>query len=159
QITRGLEAMSAPRFSADGRILTFRSGQDWFVHGFESGVTARAAVVKAEKDPDAPPKADDLREAQLRTFSTLKRLHDDREIAKKYARDLGRADETRAVEAFYLGEDVVIRDTELSPDAHWMVVITQLKSAEKGAQGQLTRYVTESGYEEFEKERVRVGRN
>jgi len=33
------------------------------------------------------------------------------------------------------------------------------KSAAKGFEGKLTRYVTESGYEEFEPERVRVGRN
>jgi dipeptidyl aminopeptidase/acylaminoacyl peptidase len=40
-----------------------------------------------------------------------------------------------------------------------MIVITEAKSHVKGKEGQLTRYVTESGYEEFEKERLRVGRN
>jgi dipeptidyl aminopeptidase/acylaminoacyl peptidase len=47
----------------------------------------------------------------------------------------------------------------LSPDARWLLVVTAAKDAAKGREGQLTRYVTESGYEEFEKERVRVGRN
>jgi dipeptidyl aminopeptidase/acylaminoacyl peptidase len=54
---------------------------------------------------------------------------------------------------------VTIRDTELSPDAHWLIVIMEPKSYAHGREGQLTRYVTESGYEEFEKERLRVGRN
>jgi dipeptidyl aminopeptidase/acylaminoacyl peptidase len=47
----------------------------------------------------------------------------------------------------------------LSPDARWLLVVTAPKAAVKGKEGQLIHYVTESGYEEFEKERVRVGRN
>ncbi len=54
---------------------------------------------------------------------------------------------------------MTVRDTELSPDAHWLIVITEPKSHERGKEGKLTRYVTESGYEEFETERLRVGRN
>ena len=46
------------------------------------GVTSPAAVVKTEKDPNAPPKPDDLRDMRLRTFSTLKRLHD-KSVLKK----------------------------------------------------------------------------
>ena len=159
QITRTPQVETAPQFSADGRLLSFRVDNDWFVHDFASGVTAPAAVVKAEKDPDAPPKADDLRDAQLRTFSTLKRLHDESEAGKKHLEELRRGDPTRSAAPFYLGEDVSIRDTELSPDARWLLVVTVPKSAAKGFEGKLTRYVTESGYEEFEPERVRVGRN
>jgi dipeptidyl aminopeptidase/acylaminoacyl peptidase len=159
QITRSAEIKSAPQFSADGRLLSFRLNNDWFVHDFAGGVTAPAAVVKTEKDPDAAPKPDDLRDMQLRTFSTLKRLHDDSQVTKNYAEDLRKNDATRAAAPFYLGEDVSIRDTELSPDAHWLLVVTVPKAAVKGVEGKLTRYVTESGYEEFETERVRVGRN
>ena len=145
--------------SADGRLLSFRAGNDWFVHDFGSGVSTPAAVVKEEMDPDAPPKPDDLRDMQMHTFSTLKRLHDESEIRKKYAEDLRKGDPTRAAAPFYLGEDVNIRDTELSPDARWLLVVTSPKSAAKGFEGKLTRYVTESGYEEFETERLRVGHN
>jgi dipeptidyl aminopeptidase/acylaminoacyl peptidase len=159
QITRTLQNEAAPQFSADGKLLSFRVDNDWFVHDFASGVTSPAAVVKAEKDPDAPPKADDLRDMQLRTFSTLKRLHDESAAGKKHAEELRRSDATRASAPFYLGDDVSIRDAELSPDARWLLVVTVPKSATKGFEGKLTRYVTESGYEEFESERVRVGRN
>ena len=159
QITRTPQDETAPQFSADGRLLSFRVDNAWFVHDFSSGVTAAAAIVKVEKDPDAPPKPDDLRDMQLRTFSTLKRLHDQSELSKKHAEDMRKGDATRAAAPFYLGEDVSIRDTELSPDARWLVVVTVPKSAAKGFEGKLTRYVTESGYEEFETERLRVGRN
>jgi dipeptidyl aminopeptidase/acylaminoacyl peptidase len=159
QITRTPQKEAAPQFSEDGRLLSFRVDNDWFVHDFGTGITMPAAVVKTEKDPDAPPKADDLRDMQMRTFSTLKRLHDESEISKKHAEDLRKGDVTRAAAPFYLGEDVSVRDTELSPDAHWLIIVTVPKSAAKGFEGKLTRYVTESGYEEFETERLRVGRN
>jgi dipeptidyl aminopeptidase/acylaminoacyl peptidase len=159
QITRTPENEAAPQFSADGRLLSFRVNNDWFVHDFGTGITAPAAVVKTEKDPDAPPKPDGLRDMQMHTFSTLKRLHDESETSKKYAEELRKGDATRAAAPFYLGEDVSIRDTELSPDARWLIVVTVPKSAAKGFEGKLTRYVTESGYEEFETERLRVGRN
>jgi dipeptidyl aminopeptidase/acylaminoacyl peptidase len=159
QITRTPENESAPQFSEDGRLLSFRVNNDWFVHDFGTGITTPAAVVKTEKDPDASPKPDDLRDMQLHTFSTLKRLHDESEINKKHAEDLRNGDVTRTAAPFYLGEDVTIRDTELSPDARWLIIVTAQKSAAKGFEGKLTRYVTESGYEEFETERLRAGRN
>jgi dipeptidyl aminopeptidase/acylaminoacyl peptidase len=159
QITRTPQNEAAPQFSADGRLLSFRVDNDWFVHDFDTGITTPAAVVKAEKDPDAPPKPDDLHDMQMRTFSTLQRLHEESEISKKSADDFRKGDATRAAAPFYLGEDVSIRDSELSPDARWLVLVTVPKSAAKGFEGKLTRYVTESGYEEFEPERLRVGRN
>ncbi len=159
QITRTPQRERSPRFSADGRLLSFRIDNDWFVHDFGSGVTAPAAVVKAEKDPNAAPAPNDLREMQLRTFATLKKLHDDAELSRKHDEALQKGDISRAALPFYLGEDVTIRDTELSPDARWLLVVTEPKPYTKGVEGKLTRYVTESGYEEFETERLRVGRN
>ena len=159
QITRTPQKKSAPQFSLDGRLLSFRVDNDWYVHDFGSGVTAPAAIVRAEKDPNAPPAADDLRDMQLRTFSTLKRLHDEAELTRTHDEALQKGDATRPVLPFYLGDERIIRGAELSPDARWMIVITEAKSHVMGREGQLTRYVTESGYEEFEKERVRVGRN
>jgi dipeptidyl aminopeptidase/acylaminoacyl peptidase len=159
QITRTPQAKNSAHFSLDGRLLSFRVDNDWFVHEFGSGVTTPAAIVKAEKDPNAAPAADDLREMQLRTFSTLKKLHDEAEAARKHDEALQKGDVTRAALPFYLGDEVVIRSTELSPDGRWLLVVTEAKSHVKGREGQLTRYVTESGYEEFEKERLRAGRN
>jgi dipeptidyl aminopeptidase/acylaminoacyl peptidase len=159
QITRTPAQKADPHFSADGKLLSFRVDRDWFVHDFGSGVTAPAAIVKAEKDPNAPPAADDLRDMQLRTFSTLKRLRDEKETSRLHDEELQKGDATRAAEPFYLGDEVVVRGTALSPDARWLIVVTEPKSHVKGREGQLTRYVTESGYEEFETERLRVGRN
>jgi dipeptidyl aminopeptidase/acylaminoacyl peptidase len=159
QITRTPATKANPHFSADGKLLSFRVDSDWFVHDFGSGVTTPAAIIKAEKDPNAPPAADDLRDMQLRTFSTLKKLHDEKEAERLHEEELRKGDVSRPVAPFYLGDEVVIRGSELSPDARWLIVVIEPKSHVKGREGQLTRYVTESGYEEFETERLRVGRN
>jgi dipeptidyl aminopeptidase/acylaminoacyl peptidase len=157
QVTRTAEAKSAPQFSSDGRKLSFRSGHDWLVHDVASGVTAPAAILKAEKDPEAAPKPEALRDLQMRIFSTLQKVHNDKNAAHEYAQTLQRDDPTRAPLPFWLGDDIQIIETTLSPDAHWLVAVTAPKNADEGKKGKLTRYVTESGYEEFEDERTRVG--
>ena len=159
QVTRTAQHKSSPQFSADGRLLSFRIDADWFVYDLQSAVTTPAAVLKMAKDPDAPPKPDDLRDMQLRTFSTLKKLHDDKEALRHNATDMQKGDPSRSALPFYLGEDLTVLGTTLSPDARWLLIVTEPKSAEIGFEGKLTRYVTESGHEEFDKERLRVGRN
>jgi dipeptidyl aminopeptidase/acylaminoacyl peptidase/cytochrome c556 len=96
---------------------------------------------------------------QLRTFDTLRKLHADKDTLRRQDALDRLADATRAAAPFHLGESVRILETVLSPDAHWLVVVTESKSAAPGLEGKLTRYVTESGYEEPETERLRVGRN
>ena len=159
QITRSGEDERSPQFSADGRWLTFRSDNKWYVHDVTSGVTGSAPEIKPEKDPDAAPKADDLRDTQLRIFSTLKKAHDDKKAVRDYNEAMQRGDATRAPLPFYIGDDVKLVDTALSPDARWMLAVTAPKNHDEGRKGKLTRYVTESGYEEFEDERIRAGRN
>jgi dipeptidyl aminopeptidase/acylaminoacyl peptidase len=160
QVTRSAADETAPQFSADGARLSFHTGNDWFVYDIASGVAAPAAVLKAEKDPDAPPvKPDDLHDMQLRLFSTLKKTHDDKKTTREHAEQMQNGDPTRAPLPFYLGDDVQVAGTALSPDTHRLLVVTTPKGHDDGKKGKLTRYVTESGYEEFEDERTRVGRS
>ena len=158
QVTRTAEAESAPQFSADGRKLSFRRGHDWLIHDMASGVTAPAAIVKADKDP-ATEKPDALGAQQLRYFSTLREIKNDKNAQHEHAETMQRDDPTRAPLPFWLGDDVQIVETTLAPDAHWLIAVTAPKNADEGKKGKLTRFVTESGYEEFEDERTRVGLN
>jgi len=160
QVTRSAQDESAPQFSVDGRKLSYRAGNDWFVYDIGTGIAAPAAILKTEKDPDAAPaKPDDLRDLQLRIFSTLKKAHDDKHTAHEHAEQMQKDDPTRAPVPLYLGDDVQVAGTVLSPDARRLLVVTTPKGHDDGKKGKLTRYVTESGYEEFEDERTRVGRN
>ncbi|CAD7387027.1 S9 family peptidase [Xanthomonas arboricola] len=157
QLTRSNEVESRPQFASDGGAI-WRAGNNWY-HWRADGGTAQVAVVKAERDPNAAPKADVLREQQLATLATLRRDREQRDALRTQEDAWRRADATRAAAPVYLGDEVEIVDSALSPDGRHLLVVTQAKSAEEGQAGKMPKYVTESGYEEFQEVRTRVGRN
>jgi len=159
QITRSNEMESDARFSSDGSAVLYRQDNQWFRWSLNSHLQEPAALPVAENDPNKAPKADDLRDMQLRLISTLKRIKNDREELKAKAEADRKADSTRAINKAYLGSDVQIDWTALSPAGQWLLAVTSVKGADEGRVGKLPKYVTESGYEEFEDERTRVGRN
>jgi dipeptidyl aminopeptidase/acylaminoacyl peptidase len=159
QITRGSNGLAAPQYTADGRGVQFRYEHEWLGWNRADRLISPIASPRASKDPAAAPDDDALRDMQLRLISTLKRQKDDRDAARDRAEELRRADATRGPAPIYLGDKVVIDASALSPDGRYLVVVTAPKGAEKGRIGKLPRYVTESGYEEFEDQRPRVGRN
>ena len=159
QITRGSNGLAAPQYSADGRSVQFRVNHEWLSWNRADRLVSPVAVPRATKDPAAVPDEDALREMQLRLISTLKRQKDERDAAHDRSEEERRADSSRGPSPIYLGDKVVIEGSALSPDAKWLLVVTAPKDAEKGRVGKLPRYVTESGYEEFDDQRPRVGRN
>jgi len=157
QLTRTAQAEAQPRFAADGGVL-WRAGDDWF-HWRADGVVAQVTTLKAARDPAAAPAPDALREQQLRTLETLRRDRERREAQRAQEEAWRKADPTRAAAPVYLGDDVEIVDSSLSPDARHLLVVVKKKGADAGREGRMPTYVTESGYEEFEDVRTRVGRN
>ncbi|HET9034392.1 MAG TPA: prolyl oligopeptidase family serine peptidase [Dokdonella sp.] len=158
QITRSPETETSLQFSADDRAVQFRVGNDWFISSLSGNVIAPAAVVLTEKDPEDK-KPDDLGEMQLRLFSTLRDIKADREAKKADKEAFSKGDPTRSPLPFYLGDEVKIEGTSLSPDARHLLIVTRDKGYDEGKIAKLQHYVTDSGYEEQEDERVRVGRN
>jgi dipeptidyl aminopeptidase/acylaminoacyl peptidase len=157
QVTRGAK-IAAPQYSADERAIQYRVGDDWFSWDRASRLISPVALPRAAKDPAAS-ESDPLREMQLRLITTLKRQKDDREAHRARAEEERRADGTRAPAPIYLGDKVAIDGSALSPDGRWLLVVTSPKNGDKGRIGKMPRYVTESGYEEFDDQRTRVGRN
>ncbi len=157
QLTRSEAQESLPQWGRDGGLV-WRAGNDWFRWTAANGVT-QAANVQLADDPGKAPPADDLRDRQLRVIATLKNDRDRREAARKQDDAWRRADGTRAPAPVYLGKQVEIADSALSPDGRWLLVVATAKGAEAGTAGKMPKYVTESGYEEFEEVRTRVGRN
>ncbi|MBW8313066.1 MAG: prolyl oligopeptidase family serine peptidase [Rhizobium sp.] len=159
QLTRSSEAEDGARFAADGRSVIWRVGNDWFRWSPDTRLEQPVALPRAEKDPAAAPDADALREHQLRLSAQLAREKAFRDAQRENAEALRKADPTRPAAPVYLGDKIEIADSALSPDGRWLLVVTQAKGADKGRAGKMPKYVTESGYEEAEDVRVRVGRN
>jgi hypothetical protein len=113
--------------------------------------------------PPSPPPAvipvQDLAARLALSITTLKRQKDDRDASRDRAEEERQADATRAPAPIYLGDKVVIEGSALSPDGLWLLLVTAPNAGEKGRVGKMPRYVTESGYEEFDDQRTRVGRN
>ena len=158
QLTRTEATEATPRWSSDG-ALVWRSGMDWFRWSAQDAAVVHAASPKAADDPAAAPRPDLLREDQLRLVQTLRTERERREAQRAREAELRRADPSRAPAPVYLGKDVEIVATSLSPDGRWLAVATERKADERGQGGKMPKYVTESGYEEFEDVRTRVGRN
>ena len=159
QLSRSAEAEAEPRFAADHRSVLWRVGHDWFRWSSSSRLVEPVALPRAGKDPNAPPEPEALREHQLRLSSTLAREQAFREARREKAEADRQADPTRAVAPVWLGEGIDIVNSSVSPDGRWLIVVTEPKGADKGRVGKMPKYVTESGYEEAEDVRTRVGRN
>jgi dipeptidyl aminopeptidase/acylaminoacyl peptidase len=157
QVTRSSEEESSPQFSADGRMLQFRQGLDWYVYDLAGGVTAPAALLKFDDDPQAK-KPDALGQQQLDLFKTLREIKADKEARRADDDALAAADPSRAPKPFWLGKASKPVDTELSPDGRWMLVVTAPKDASDGKAPLVIHYVTDSGYTEAKDARSYVGR-
>ena len=159
QITRSAEAEDAPQFARDGRRVQYRVGNDWYAWDPATRISWPVALPVAAKDPEAPPEADALRDMQLRLSATLARQKSEREALRAEEARERAADPGRAARTAYLGDAIQIDGSMISPDGRWLLVVTSQKGPEQGRVGKLPVYVTESGYEETEEERTRVGRN
>ena len=156
QLTRTIDRESRLQWSRDGGLV-WRVGDAWY--RWDGRAVAQVALLQAEDAPDKAPKADDLRDRQLRLIDTLREDRERREAARKEDEIRRAADGTRAPAPTWLGKDVDIADSSLSPDGRWVLVATNEKGADAGTEGKMPKYVTESGYEEFEAARTRVGHN
>jgi len=158
QVTRTPQEESSPRFSADGRALQYRDDNNWYSYDLVSGVAAPAAVLNFADDPQAK-QPDELGDLQLKLFKTLREIKADKDALHDEDKALAAADPGRAPQPFWLGDKSRLMDTELSPDGHWMLVITAPKDDPKGEAPKVIHYVTDSGYTEPQNARTYVGRN
>jgi dipeptidyl aminopeptidase/acylaminoacyl peptidase len=156
QLTRTDAEESLPQWSRDGGLV-WRVGNDWYRWTAASGVV-QAALPRAEKDPAAAPKADALRDRQQRLIATLRDDKARKDAARAQDEAWRRADPTRAPAPVYLGDDLAIADSALSPDGRWLLVVTTDKGG-AGTVAKLPHYVTDSGYVEDEEARTLVGRD
>ncbi len=158
QITKSAENESSALFSSDGKSILFQRGNDWFAWR-SNGLIEPVLQLKAESDPNKIPPVSNASAHELRLIATLARQKAEREALNKDRESRRLSDNSDAVLATYLGKNIDISSSSLSPDARYAIVITTEKGAEEGQTGKMPKYVTESGFEEFETVRTRVSRN
>jgi dipeptidyl aminopeptidase/acylaminoacyl peptidase len=159
QITRSDANEAEPQFAANGVDVQFHVGNDWYRWSPNDRLVASVALPRADKDPNAAPSADALRDMQLRLIATLKREKDNADALRAEAEAERKADPTRAAQAVYLGDDLQIDASTLSPNGRWLIVVVSAKGADAGKTDKIPHYVSASGYVEGEDARTRVGHN
>ncbi len=158
QITKSTENESSAQFSSDGSSVLFQRGNDWFAWR-SNGLIEPVLQLKTESDPNKIPPVSTASAHELRLIATLARQKAERETLNKDRENRRLNDNSDAVSATYLGKNVDISSSSLSPDARYAIVVTTEKGTDEGQAGKMPKYVTESGFEEFETVRTRVSRN
>ncbi|HEY4574254.1 MAG TPA: DPP IV N-terminal domain-containing protein, partial [Thermoanaerobaculia bacterium] len=156
QITRTGEAERDVHFLADGRRIWFHRGTDVFIHDLDSGVTWQAADLKLAKDP-AEKDTKYLSEQQTRLFDVIRQKQEKEKREREEDKALAKTDPTRTPLPWYLGKEIQIEMTSLSPSGDWLAVVTAPKREEPGAGTKMPDWVTESGNIEIRDVRSKVG--
>ena len=158
QVTRDDAGKYGLQNSTAGNLVSWSQNNDWYVWNASTGVASPAARLKAADNP-AHAKPDQLERLQLGLFSTLREIKADKQAVRERNDKLDEENPARAPAPFYLGDKVRVVMTSLSPNARWMLVVTEPKSYQRGKSPVVVHYVDESGYPETEPARTYVGRN
>lgn len=158
QLTRSASTESNPRFTADGERVLFTRNNAVFVRDLETGLEYQAAEIRLEDAPNSEGDDDYLTEQQLRLFDIIRLEKEREELADQFDESLREQDQSQLALPYYLGEDIEVVSSDLSPNEHWLLLTVRDKSEqEDGRDGSMPNYVTASGYVENREVRTRVG--
>ncbi len=160
QLTRTAAEETDARFMADGRQVMFRRGNAVFVRSLDNGLEVQAADLRLTRDPaddDTKNKDKFLASQQLRLFDIVKQRKHDAELEREQEQHEQSEDPTRPPLPFYLGEDLEILGSTLSPAGDGMLLVVADKKRELGRQDQMPDWVTDTGYVATHEVRPKVG--
>ena len=144
QITRTSDAESSPMFMADGQSVAFLRDSQYFVYDLASGLTWQPADLRFEKAPDQPEDFDALRDQQMRTFATLREDQRQSDALRDHQKEVQKQDPRQASLPIYLGDEYAEAGLALSPSGRFVLLAVQSAKAERGQEGKMPNYVTES---------------
>ncbi len=158
QITRTAAEEADPFFLADGKRVGFYRDNQPFIYDLASGLLSQAADLRPEKDPAEEDEPSYLKAQQTRLFDVIRQRQEKEKRQREEERADQQADSTRPPLPWYLGKEVTIEGTLLSPSGDWLAVITAPKQGEGDRKpAKMPTYVTESGDVETREVRAKVG--
>ncbi|HED53215.1 MAG TPA: S9 family peptidase [Phycisphaerales bacterium] len=158
QLTRTNATERSPAFMLDTSQIMFRRSGDWFVLDTENGSVAQVADVRFEDEPDGDQNEEDgyIDLQQEKLFSSIRQEQEQRKARRDLREAIERADPTRVPGPFYIGRDLHLVDSALSPSGGWLAVVASADEDE-ARRDVLTRFVTEDGYAQTRSVRPKVG--
>ncbi len=161
QITRTVAPESAPFFTVGGD-LAFRRIGVWFVRERRTGLLWQPFDVRAEDEPEQARSEQDARagylerqQPRLLEIVRLRRQREERSLEVFRERQTG--DSSRPALPHYLGREVEVAGSTLSPALDRLIVRTRPKERDEGLRDRMPNYVTATGMVEVEEVRMKVG--
>ena len=161
QITRTAAYEGAPFFTAAGDVAFEREGA-WLVRERATGLIWQPFDVRAAKAPETARADEDLeagylerQQPRLLEIVRLRRERDERR--EEVSRERRAADPSRLALPHYLGEDVEVAGSWLSPALDHLVVRQRPGQRDEGLRDRMPNYVTRTGLVELEEVRMKVG--
>ncbi len=158
QLTRTAAEESRPFFMAAGHHVAFYRDHDVFVRDLASGLEYQPVDLRLRKDPAEKKDPDDyLSRQQTRLFDVIREQQEDREHQRDLDRAEQQADPTRPPLPWYLGEELELLQTSLSPAGDRLLAVAIPNKRDEGRKDLMAQHVTESGYVEAPEVRTKVG--
>ena len=161
QITRTVAPESAPFFTVGGD-LAFRRIGVWFVRERRTGLLWQPFDVRTEDEPEQARSEQDARagylerqQPRLLEIVRLRRQREERSLEVFRERQTG--DSSRPALPHYLGREVEVAGSTLSPALDRLIVRTRPKERDEGLRDRMPNYVTATGMVDVEEVRPKVG--
>jgi len=158
RLTETTDGESSPRFSADGRRIFYRQGDNLYAMPVRGGGPIEQLTdIRSGPPPGARPEAAGQRgllEAQQAELFEHIRIRKEREEEQRVARE--RAEERRPVAPTYIAKDERVQQLDVDPTGRW-VALQVAKPAPGSKNTIVPAWVTESGYTEDLNARPKVG--
>ena len=161
QITRTAATETTPFFTVGGDVAFRRAGA-WFVRERETGLLRQPFDVRAEDAPEQARSEQDLKAGYLerqqpRLLQIVRQRREREERSLEVHRERQAADPSRPTLPHYLGEEVEVAGSALSPALDRLVLRTRPKDRDEGLRDRMPNYVTATGMVEVEEVRMKVG--
>lgn len=157
QLTRTQADESDPFFMVGDDRVGYQRDASIFVRTLASGLESQPAVVKLDDDPDADEDDDYLRDQQRRLVGYVRRDKEKQASARERDRSSRELDASRVPAPFYLGDEVELKASSLSPSGQWVLLLMLPKDRDDGKHDMMPNYVTDSAYVSPEEVRTLVG--
>lgn len=160
QLTRDNAPKTDPGFMANGEQVQWHEGTRIYLYDLTSGTLSLAADIQLTNDPDqAKPPENYLQAEQLRLFEFLSKRQAEQAATQDEQHRDESADSSRTPAPWYLGSKIRVIRSSLSPDEHWLALVTIPASYKRGRPGVMPDWINPSGYVEMLKVHTYAGLN
>ena len=157
QLTRTQARESEPHFTPGDDRVKFYRGQSVFVRELSSGLEYQPAVIEFDKDPTEEEDEDYLRDQQRRLVEYVREQKRKKDAERERDEKARAADPSRVPYPFYVGDDVALKASSLSPTGRWMLLLLLPEERDEGEHDVMPNYVSDDGYVDSKEVRTLVG--